>query len=208
MTMTICNTWLIHGDLNKVAEFSNELPEADGIGFVYVLSLSNNTRKLGCTANLYQRLRTNGTEMSRYGVSVQFCSVTRPHFNFRTVEQNALHWLNSVGTKEILSDPHKTVCEAVAAQHLDLLAPDSYVVEHQTAYAYVAGLMRDIGGRLGIASQPEITRGVSRILDAHTKLGRLTGLSETDSMLNALAVIESQTGLKLQSLRDVLLGVA
>jgi hypothetical protein len=96
----------------------------------------------------------------------------------------------------------------VAAQHLALIAPDDYVVEQQAAHAYVAGLMRDIGERLGIAPTPEITHRAKRILDSHTELGRLTGLGETDSMLNALAVIESQTGLKLQSLRDVLGGAA
>lgn len=206
--MNTCNTWLIHGGLDKVVYFSSELPDADGLGFVYVLSLSNDKRKLGCTANLYQRLRAHQTEMSRYGVTVQFCSVTRPHFNFRAVERNALRWLDSVGTREILSDSHKTVCEAVAAQHLDLIAPDDYVVKRQTAYACVARLMRDIGNRLGITSEPGITHNVSRILDTHMELGRRTGLGETGSMLNALAVIESRTGLRLQSLRDVLLGAA
>ena len=111
--MPIHNTWLLHGSANHVIEYAIALPEADGLGFVYVLSLSNDTRKLGCSTNLHQRLLAHQTEMSRYGVEIQFCSITRPHFNFRAVERNALRWLNSVTAKEILSDPHERVCEAV-----------------------------------------------------------------------------------------------
>jgi hypothetical protein len=206
--MNICNTWMTHGGLEKVAEFASELPDADELGFVYVLSLSNNTRKIGRTGKLHQRLRTNETEMSRYGVAIQFCSITRPHFNFRTVERNALRWLNVVGTREILPEPHETVCEAVAAQHMELTAPTDFVARHQTSVAYINSLMRDIGARLGIEPQAEITRSANLILEAHTELGRLTGLSEADSLLNALAVIECQTGLKLSQLRDVLTEVA
>ena len=165
--MTISNTWLQHGGLEKVAGFASELPVADDIGFVYVLSLSNDTRKLGCTANLYQRLRANEAEMSRYGVTVQHCSVTRPHFNFKTVERNALRILNSIGAKEMLSDSHMTVCEAVAAQHLDLTIPDEYVAQKQSGHAYVNALMKELGERLGIAPQSEITRAASRIMDTY-----------------------------------------
>lgn len=206
--MNHCTTWWTHGGLDKVTKLASELPDAEGLGFVYVLSLSNNTRKIGCTGQLHQRLRAHDFEMSRYGVEIVFCSITRPHFNFRTVERNALRWLNVVGTREVLPDLHKTVCDAVAAQILELTAPADYVARHRTAHAYITKLMTTVGAQLGIEPKGELSRTAGLIVEAHTAVGRLTGLSEANSMLNALAVIESRTGLQLQALRNIVKEVA
>ena len=48
--------WLIDDDVNAALAFASSLPRADGLGYVYVLALSNGTCKLGSTTNLAQRL--------------------------------------------------------------------------------------------------------------------------------------------------------
>ena len=88
--------WLIDDDVNAALAFASSLPRADGLGYVYVLALSNGTCKLGSTTNLAQRLAQHRTETARYGVSIWRSLTTRPHFNYRAVESGALRWLGKV----------------------------------------------------------------------------------------------------------------
>ena len=199
--------WLIVDDVNAALAFASSLPRADGLGYVYVLALSNGTCKLGSTTNLAQRLAQHRTETARYGVSIWRSLTTRPHFNYRAVESGALRWLGNDGRREVLPNDLSTVRRAVEAQTLEWTVPEDYAARHRSAWALCNKLMRNIAAGLGITSQGELTLEASRLLDAHVELGRRTGLSETEGMFNALAVIEATTGLDLRALRAVLLEV-
>ncbi|WP_162910156.1 hypothetical protein [Azohydromonas sediminis] len=205
--MRVPDFWRIDGDLCAALDFASSLPRAEGLGFVYVLALSNGNCKLGSTTDLAKRLVQHRTETARYGVSIRRCLATRPHFNYRAVESGALWWLGSEGRREVLPKDLSTVRRAVEAQRPEWTAPQDYVPRHRSAWALCNALMQSIAAGLGIASQGELTREASRILDAHVELGRRTGLSETEGMLNALAVIEARTGIDLRPLRAALLEV-
>jgi hypothetical protein len=196
--------WLIDGDLSGAMAFASHLPIAQGMGYVYVLALSNDRRKLGSTADLAQRLAQHRTETARYGVSITHCIVTRPHFNFRAVESRSLRWLGSEERREVLPNALSEVRRAVEAQTLEWTAPADYSARHRSAWALCNKLMQQIAAGLGMASSGGLTREASRILDAHVELGHRTGLSESASMLNALAVIEAHCGLDLRALRSIL----
>lgn len=205
--MQTSDAWLIDDGMHGALAFAALLPRADGLGYVYVLALSNGHCKLGSTTDLRQRLTQHRTETARYGVSITRCRVTRPHFNFRAVESRALRWLGNEGRREVIPRALSDVCRAVEAQTLERTVPEDYAARHRSAWAFCNRFMQQIAAGLGIAPRGELTREASRLLEAHVELGRLTGLSETSSMLNALAVIEAHTGLDLRSLRAVLLEV-
>lgn len=199
--------WLIDGDLDAALAFASSLPRAEGLGYVYVLALTNGNCKLGSTTDLAKRLVQHRTETARYGVSIRRCLATRPHFNYRAVESGALRSLGNDGRREVLPNDPSTVRRAVEAQRPEWTAPQDYVPRHRSAWALCNALMQRIAAGLGMAPQGGLTREASRILDAHVEVGRRTGLSETEAMLNALAVIEATTGIDLRSLRAVLLEV-
>ena len=200
--------WFIDDDLDNAMACASRMPRAEGLGYVYVLALSNDTRKLGSTADVAQRFTQHRTETARYGVAIERCLVTRPHFNFRAVEAQALRWVGCDGRREILPTAMSDIRRAVEAQTLHWIAPEDYVGQHRSAWTLCDRIMQQITAGLGIAADGQLTREASRILDAHVDLGRRTGLSESASTLNALAVIEARCGLDLCTLRDVLPEVA
>ena len=205
--MQTSDFWFIDDDVHGALAFASLLPRADGLGYVYVLAFSNGHCKLGSTTELRQRLTQHRIDTARYGVSITRCLVTRPHFNFRAVESRALRWLGNEGRREVIPNALSDVCRAVEAQTPEWTAPEDYAARHRSAWAFCNRFMQQIAAGLGIAPRGELTREASRILEAHVELGRLTGLSEAASMLNALAVIEANTGIALRSLRAVLLEV-
>ena len=200
--------WLIDDDLGNATACASRLPSAEALGYVYVLALSNDTRKLGSTGHLAQRLTQHRVETARYGVAIKRCLVTRPHFNFRAVEAQALRWIGSDGRREILPAGLSDIRRAIEAQILNWTAPQDYVKQHRSPMAFCTRIMQQIAAGLGVGTDGRLTREANRILDAHVELGSRTGLSETASMLNALAVIEARLGLNLRALRDILQEVA
>jgi hypothetical protein len=196
--------WFIDSDLNKAMARASDLPQTRALGYVYVLALSNDTRKLGSTSHLIQRLAQHRTETARYSVTITHCLVTRPHFNFRTVEAQALHWIGTEGRREIVAAALSDVRRAVEAQTLHWIAPHDYVKQHRSAQVFYAWIMQQIAASLGIGTDSQLTCEASQILDVHRELGCRTGLSPSASTLNALAVIEAQSGLDLSALRGVL----
>ena len=202
--MRVPDFWLIDDNVHGALGFASMLPRADRLGYVYVLALSNGHCKLGSTTDLLQRLTQHRIDTARYGVSIKRCLVTRPHFNFRAVESRALRRLVNEGRREVIPNALSDVCRAVEVQTPEWTVPQDYVARHRSAWAFCNRFMQQIAAGLGIALRGELTREASRILEAHVELGRLTGLSEAASMLNALSVIEANTGIDLRSLRAVL----
>lgn len=200
--------WLIDDDIESALECASRLPYAEALGYVYVLSLSNDMRKIGSTAQLAQRLARHRVETARYGVAIKRCFVTRPHFNFRSVEARALRCFGSDGRREILPAALSEIRRAIEAQTLHWTAPDDYVQQHRSSRALCNSIMQKIAAGLGIGTEGLLTREASSILDSHVELGHHTGLCKSASMFNALAVIEAQLGLDLRALRNVLQEVA
>lgn len=206
--MNTTNIWLFDGALDDAITLGRSLPLADDLGYVYVLALSNRTCKLGSTRHFAQRLTTHRSEVARYGISIARCSITRPHFNYRAVEQQSLRSLVALRQGEVVRAPYAVVQAAVEMQTPEFVARANYGADHRAGWAFCQRLVDELSAPIGLAPEHDLTKHVEQLLDTHRELGRRSGLSEAASVRNALAVIEAHTGLDLSSLRRAVEEVA
>lgn len=209
MTSTSCsiqsNVWLHSGSVVDAINFSGRIHEAPDIGYVYLLALSNGHAKVGATANFSRRLREHRIELRRYGLGVDHCFVTRPHFNYLDVEaKTKSRFALCKVAGEIFDLPISLLADFIEHQKLFLVAPAEHGQSKHRLHGLLMAVMNDISSALGISPDAGLTRYAQGILERHTALGRETGLCERDAVLNALAVIEAHTGLNLSAFRNVL----
>lgn len=203
------NTWLHRGGIEDAIAWRDRIELAPDVGYVYVLALSNGTTKVGSTAYFPQRLATHRTETSRYGLAIECCYVTRPHFNFRAVEaatNSELAKFRVIG--EVFKVSVSIPAYVIESQELVFVAPATYGRDRRSASQFLITLMTDISQTAGILRPARVAQYAERVMAQHKALGLSTGLDECSSMLNAMAVIEANTDLDLSSLRDLLLEVA
>lgn len=206
--MNNSNIWLFKGSFEDALACGRSLPFVGHLGYVYILSFSEQICKLGCAQNIAQRLSAYRSEMTRYGRSAIHCAISRPHFNYRKVEQQALHTVNAPRCGEVIMASEDIICAVVEKLQLDLIAPPTYGVRHRSSYAFIDGLIDSLAASMKTVRKPSLIPVVQRTLKAHSDLGRLTGLSQAESTINALAVIEATTGLNLSAMRRIVEEVA
>lgn len=206
--MSNSNIWLFKGSFDDALAYGRGIPVANHLGYVYVLSLAEHICKLGCTQNIAQRLSTYRSEMTRYGRSAIHCAISRPHFNYHTVEQQALHAVNAPRHGEVIMASEDTICAEIEKQHLDFVAPPAYSTKYRAANAFFSAVADELIASMKTIPMPSLIPTVQNALKAHHDLGRLSGLSQAESMINALAVIEADTGLDLSAMRLVVEEVA
>ncbi len=209
MKKPIHHFWLHAGCVQDAIAWKDRIQETHDVGYVYVLALSNGTTKLGSTSLFPQRLVAHQRDFRRSGVMIDRCTVTRPAFNYREVELAAKrHFESEQYFGEVFLATINEISDFIWQMPLSFVAPDGYGRSRQGGHAFLTGIMAEINDRLGIAPPERMQRYVQCIIDRHTALGRETGLSEPDAMLNALAVIEAHTGLNLDTFRNILAEVA
>ncbi len=203
------HSWLHAGCVQDAIAWKDRIQQTHDVGYVYVLALSNGTTKLGSTSYFPERLIAHQRDFRRCGILISRCTVTRPAFNYRAVELAAKRNFESEQYfGEVFLATINDVSNFIAQIPLTIVAPDGYGLSRQGGHRFLTGIMTQINEGLGIALPEGVQRYVQCILDRHTALGRETGLSERDAMLNALAVIEAHTGLNLSTFRNVLAEVA
>ena len=201
--------WLHDGSVSAAIDWHHRIDEAPDVGYVYVLALAGGHTKVGATAYFPERLRIHRRDFRRCGLGIERCLVTRPAFNYREVELTAKRrFADRRFFGEVIAAPVEDVADFIERQPLEFVAPIGYGRSRPGAHRFLKKLMADISAGLGQPLPEGLQRSVRHILDRHTALGRETGLSERDSTLNALAVIEAHTGLDLSTFRHVLREVA
>lgn len=201
--------WLHDGSVSAAIDWQDRIDEAPDVGYVYVLAITNGHTKVGATAYFPERLRTHRRDFQRCGLAIERCLVTRPAFNYRDAELTAKRrFADRRFLGEVFAVPVEDVADFIERQPLAFVAPIGYGRSRRGAHRFFMKLAADISAGLGVPLPEGLQHSVRDILDRHTALGRATGLSERDSMLNALAVIEAHTGLDLSTFHHVLREVA
>jgi predicted GIY-YIG superfamily endonuclease len=201
----IRTVWLHDGTLEDAIEWRDRIDEAPDVGYVYLLSYANGHTKIGATANFPERLSTHQREARRWGVKPSRCMVTRPAFNYGKIERAVKRQFDHTRHfGEVFIAPITEIANFVQFLPLARVAPDGYGRSRLGAHQYLTRLMAEFHDGLGLNSGDGMQRYVQTILDRHVALGRATGLSEQDAIINALAVIEAHTGLDLSVFHTVL----
>lgn len=197
--------WLHRGSLAGALDRGSRIEETPGLGYVYLLALSNGHTKIGTTANFPRRLATHRSELRRYGLAVEHCLVTRPHFNYREIElATKRRFIASQVAGEVFDEPCQRLASYIEGRHLQFVAPTGFGRSGRAMHHLLNGVMAEISAALRIPRSSVVALQAQVLMAQHIHLGRETGLSERDSMLNALAVIEAHTGLELSAFRNVL----
>ncbi|MFV0283745.1 MAG: GIY-YIG nuclease family protein [Castellaniella sp.] len=206
--MNNSNIWLFKGSFEDARNYGRSIPVAGHLGYVYIISFSGRICKLGCTQNIGQRLSTYSSEMARYGRSASHCWISRPHFNYHAVEQQTLCTVDATRHGEVIMASKEAISVAVEKQHLDLVAPPDYGAQYRASHEFVDHLINELTTSLKAIRRPSPISIVQKALKTYSDLGRLSGLSPAESMINTLAVVEADTGLDLSTMRRVAAEVA
>ena len=202
---SIKNPWLHAGSVQDAIAWMDRIEETPDVGYVYLLALSNGHTKVGSTSYFPERLSAHQRDFRRSGVAIDRCMVTRPAFNYRDLEcATKRQFADSKYFGEVFVVSITEIANFISFQPLTIVAPAGYGQSRQGGHHFLMSIMAQISEGLGVALPEGTQRYVQCILDRHTALGRETGLSERDAVLNALSVIEAHTGLNLNTFRNIL----